>query len=408
MVYNTRTNAMSQRYAQVKQRISKAKGKAKRIGLLYLLATLVLTALTALALVTVSIDGKEVSLGVTGFLADLDALKAGNVSKKWMIAFIVYGVLMLVLVINVIRLFIKLGWLFKRKASRLYGVNRNMYAMDDMGKIFSGSFSSIIVLHTVLFLLFDVKLELFAWAALAVGLFFHFACGIPSGNVSLFSTHDGVLVEEKREFGNFSPFVRNVFQLVAAAALVFVLVKTDVVTQLYNVFTSVRGANAAKAAEGVFWQELLVMAWSLVIPAMFALAVLLIGGMITYATGPKEFDLEGAAAPGRKKYLLYSILLTLVSAAIFAVQKWVQPEAAMTQELINSVFIIGGIALAMVIVELCLVKCPKEETENLDDVDTGTYISENYNAPGVYMTTAFANEGASNEFRDSDKKAQRK
>ena len=169
--------------------------KAKAFGLLYLIATIALTALACLPLITFNDQTIGVKLGVMEFWTVFTQLGEGIQGIELSLAVaVIYGLMLFVLVINLLRSVCKLGWLFKKKASRLYGFNRNMYAMDDMGRRFSGSFAAIVSSHLLIMLLVaEVAIQPLAFAALGVGVFFHFACGIPAGNVSLFDTENGVV-----------------------------------------------------------------------------------------------------------------------------------------------------------------------------------------------------------------------
>lgn len=414
MVRGRKVRTQSQKYAYIKSRISKAQGKAKGVGLLYLLGLVAIVALACLSLVTykVSDEADVLTFSVPKLIQVVKtaiAEKALNLPSYEIVGLVIYAVLLVVLVINLIRAFVKLGWLFKKKASRLYGVNRNMYAMDDMGKIFSASFSWVIVAQVAMMLLYKINsVETFAYVFLGVGLFFHFVCGLAGGNVSVFSTEEGSIVEVKREVGRFSPFVRNVLQLVAVAAILYFVVSANWLGEVSGVYMNVGNTHIGKANAEVIWQVALVYVWACIIPAICVLIMLLTFGMLRHATGTREFDMEGAATPGRKRFLVCSIFTALMAVAVFAVQKFVQPEAAITESFMNSVWIVGGIALAMTIIELFLVKCPRTKEEKelkkqnkknkvdepseekyVDDVDMSTYITENYNVPGVYINPMY-------------------
>ena len=108
--------------------------------------------------------------------------------------------------------------------------------------------------------------------------------------------------------------------------------------------------------------------------------VLLLIGLIRYALSSIEFDPEGADASGRKRFLWFSVLLLLCAGGMFAYARFVLQTAVE-----QNVILIAVVALVAVIMELVLISCPHLETENLDEVDAGTYLTENYNKPGVYI-----------------------
>ena len=217
--YNTNQEAEAKTYKAMKHRIFKAQGKAKAIGFFYLLATLAITALACFPLL--AIEGAQ--LGVMEFWKPFLELSSGFAGKEIVLAVaVLYALMLLILLINVIRCLCKLSWLFKKKASKLYGFNRNMYAMDDMGKIFAASFKAIVILHMLIVFIVGgaMQFTLFGYIVLGVGVFFHFVCGIASENVSLFTTENGI-TEESRKVGNVAPFIRNLLQIAAVAGMVY-------------------------------------------------------------------------------------------------------------------------------------------------------------------------------------------
>ena len=370
--------ATGKRYTTIRQRISKVRRRAQKVGLLYLFETLLLTALAVLSFMQVTLPEGERSLGILGLISDLPLIKSGAVTERWWTAFVLYGVSLLILLIASIRMLVKLNWLFKRTASRVYGVNRNAYAMEDMGKIFSRSFAATIELHILVYLLFDAKLSLFAWVALGSGLLVHFLGGAIGGNVSLFSVQNGTLTEEKRTVGNVAPFVRNVIQLALAAGALYVLVKTGIIYRAILIFFSVGDANIDKAAVGALGQELAVLGWASILPLLCLFVLVLVMEWIYYAISLREFDIDGAKASGRKRFLIYSILLIVVVAAIFLVWQLLQPEALIDQAFAMDLLLLGALALVGVIAELSLIHLPREKEDDIDDKEAYFYVEQSY------------------------------
>ena len=118
----------------------------------------------------------------------------------------------------------------------------------------------------------------------------------------------------------------------------------------------------------------------LIFAAIELVMVLLLIGLIRYALSPIEFDPEGSEASGRKRFLWLSVLLLFCAGGMFAYARFLL-QIAVEQ----NVILIAVVALVAVMIELLLVSCPHLETENLDEVDAGTYLTENYNKPGVYI-----------------------
>ncbi len=378
MATNTRTD-QTRKYAYVKQRIASVQGKAKGAGFLYLLGILAITALSLVfSLISVAKAGLNADLTVMKFWEVFKTAKGDYKAHALDLAVaVIYGIMALILVINVFRAFGKLGWLYKKKASRLYGFNRNMYAMDDLGNIFSGSFASVIVCHFMIALLAtnvkEIKLETFAYVVLGVGVFFHFLCGILSGKVSLFETENGIR-EIRREAGMGGAVFRNLLQLVIAVAIGYFLLNFSQIRATVDKILADGAKDAFKD-----WKSLLV-------PAVQLVLLVWTIGLVTYATGTREYDLEGADASGRKGFLVWSILTLLTAGGAFAYFKFVAKTTVS-----NNLLIIAVIALVAVILELALIKLPLvREHKESDEIDTTeyvkqTYVDIDYNKPGVYL-----------------------
>ena len=347
-------NPAAKRYAMMKRRISKMQRRAKGTGLIYLLGTIALAALTVMALVA-----GEFWTPILDVFAAEDLMTAITANVTGIAAAVLNGVLVLIVAINALKSLTKLGWLFKKKASKVYGFNRNMYAMDDLAKIFSGTFAAIVIVRFVVGMLEGgLVLNDATYLMIGAGLIIHLFFGLIAGNVSIFSTENGV-EEQKREIGNFIPFLRNTVQLtVTAAILVFTM---DFAADFGSTVTAlVADTNGFLASEGMIGGVLLI---ALVLVACF---------MIGRATNNVEFDPEGPEAHGRGAFLFLSILVLIIAAVAY----FMANAATLT---------IAIVALVSVIFEACTVKLPKEAKENLDEVDAGTYLSQNYVDPGVYI-----------------------
>lgn len=376
----------SKKYVYMKKRITKAQSKAKNVGFLYLLGILAVTALACLPLMVISDELIVHQLGVMSFWKVF--VELANGAEPVILALIVaaiYALMLVVLVVNVIRALGKLGWLYKRKASRVYGFNRNVYAMDDLGKLFSSSFATVVGAHLLIAaLVAGVEVQMLGYALLGVGLFIHFVCGLAGGNVSLFDIDNGV-VEQKREYGRVSVVVRNVLQIAATAALFYFILTTHMLrVHIFELFVN----NEISA--------LLADPMQLIVPAAEIVGVLVVLGMLRYALGTTEFDIEGKETAGRKSFLLLSFLALVCFGGSLAYTV-VLAGAEMPQ----ATMIMAAIAAAAFLAEIILcafpkVKRTKEEKEAAkaeksnpykpasEEVDVKTLLMENYNKPGVY------------------------
>lgn len=365
-------NSLTKQYAYLKRRISKNQAKAKFVGVLYLLGLFAIVALSCMQLVTL----EGVTLGATSFWKVFTSANFGaGIVKAIKANFIplftsaLYGLMLLIMLFCVIKSICSLNWLFKRKASKLYGFNRNAYAMDDMGRYFSRAFASAVIFHFLIAIVAGgkVTLSMLAYALLGAGLFFHFLCGTIGGTVSLFST-DGELYEEKREVGSFAPFVRNLFQIALTAVAVYFFVKGNTLREAVDkVLTGGIGALTKDMP-------------ALIMSTLQLAIALWLSVMVGYIVSNKEYDPDGADATGRKSYLWLSLLLLLTAGGAFAYAKAIAKIAVDT-----SVLIIAGVAFVGFVIELCLINLPKNKYAQSDEVETGLFIKENYDKPGVYL-----------------------
>ena len=365
--------ATPKRYSEIKHRIKRSQAQAKTLGFFYLIGVLVVTVLACLPLAKVN----DAKLGVVLFWKPfvqlfkggkiLVALKANVISVS--IA-VLYACMLLGLLVNVIRAFIKLAWLFKRKASKLYGFNRNMYAMEDLAKIFSQTVNCVLCFHVLIAVLSGGLVpNLLGFIVLGFGVVWHIVLTPFVGNVSLYTTEDGI-TEEKRQVGNFAPILRNVLQLCATGGIVFFCLKYIAKPALLrNMILKMTGGELK------FYTSNPRM---LIVPALCIVMLIVIMCMSSYALGIKEFDSEGAHERGRKGYLFASLFAFIVSVAMYVVGM-LTAKNQVSMELIY----IALISLAMFIIEILLRKYPKLPTVNKDEVDVDTYLKEDEENYGV-------------------------
>ncbi len=389
MAYKVKPVA-SRKYGYIRNRISKAQGKAKTVGTAYLLATIALVALSCFPLLKVT--AKETSF-LLGFIAVVKELIAKTGGTEFYTGLAVCALLALILLVCLIKMLVKLDWLFKKKASKLYGFNRNMYAMDDMGKYFSVSFASVVLLllgYTAVasnFMDAAVTLAPCVYALIAVGAAIHLIFGVAGGNVSVFSSLEGGIKEEKREVGNFGAIIRNIFQLAVCAALAYLLVFDNALAGVSAIVDEIEASFTATVSEqfasGAYVNGVMQLLKTAVLPLCCALGTLAFIGMTYHALGTKEFDMDGAETAGRKSFLIWSIvMLSAFVGAIVCQKLWLKTTA----QLPDKFLVLAGVALAAFILELCLIRCPKNKEEEWEEeIDEADYFNDNYGEAGVYL-----------------------
>lgn len=304
----------------LKKRVRTIQGRAKTAGMLYLLGIVLMAvagAVLTLVTNTVVSGSKFAEMPIINAYKSIVALFKGGIANvikdavlfSSTISLLLYVIMMLALIINVFRALAKLGWLFKTKASYTYGFNRNMYAMDDLGKIFSGSFAAIILtnLWRVLFLPIDSKITLFGYVVFGVGIFFHILCGLIEGKVTLFTTGEKI-DEVDREQGLFVYFFRNLIQVAVVSVIVLFFIKESVFCE---VFIAMMDALFTKNM-GWFGSHL----WYVIRFALETFAWIWVMIMIKHATASTEYNREGKYGKGMKNFTVFSMFAFIFAAAL--------------------------------------------------------------------------------------------
>ncbi len=360
----------------LRKRVRAIQGRAKFVGILYLLGSIGLAALVAcmpLLTGTCLTDGKK--FPVLTFYIPLKDLFKGGVKglrslgvEQMCNAFtaLLFGILLLTLLINVLRSIGKLGWLFKRKASYANGFNRNMYAMDDMADRYSSSLAAIVSINLLVYLFTGtgVKFTNFAYVTLGVGFGVHFIAGLIGGTVTLFTTGER-LEEQEREGGLFVYFIRNLIQIAAVAAIVFFLAKESVFfTELKNLLDKLVVQKAGFKS----------IQWKTLIPAGVELvAWLIVFVLIKHATAETEFNRDGIAGAGMRNFTVFSFFAVLAIGALVAFPYLGIGGA----KVLNKNLVIAAAVAFVAFLFDCILKSRQSD---YDDFDTDAYFRDGENA----------------------------
>ena len=351
----------ARRKALLRERIAHAHSKAKTIGMFYLLATIALAALTFLPMISVNGGAFNGNLWVANFWKPFTYLKnfKGMISDKVkfldFISAVFYTLILLTAIINVIRSFAKLNWLFKKKPSRFNGYNRNVYAMEDLGKIFSGTFYVLLVFTALIYILKDGQAKVVTappYAFIAAGLWFvvHFLFGLCGGTIALYGIDGGKLYEEKRTGKLIVPFIRNLLQIAVVGAIGFFVIKTGALPKIANELLALDFKGMLSN-----WKTLLSA-------ALIVLAFLFWLVLLKHATSTTEFDRDGCRALGMSNFWVFSLLIAMAAIGAFVV------EYLFVKTYVWNFVYIAGIAFVWFIVELCLRKHP-DNPDNSEEID---------------------------------------
>lgn len=372
----------------LKKRVRKIQRRAKFTGFLYFLGTLALAA-ASIAVCTLNGTCLSTANGLLPILKLVDEVKSlfdggiVNVIKDSALliktlVLVLYISTVLATLINALRCFGKLNWLFKRRASYTSGFNRNMYAMDDLSKRFSGSLTSLIVcgMFTALVTGGTVKLTDFGLIVLGAGLLLHIFCGLLEGKTTLFTTGE-IIEEETREFGLFPFFFRNLIQIAAVGAIVYFFLpfssfSSDLERVLDNV---VVGKNFG-------WLISNIMTLVPFIVELVAWIFMII--LIKHATAATEFNRDCLDGNGMKNFAVFALLTALCFGALAVLPYLgIGLEAGETAALNTKLLIAAGVAFAAFLLD-CIVR-PKHRSV-YEDLDVDAYFGES-NETAQYNNT---------------------
>ncbi len=348
-----RTTALTSRGLYLRKRIAGNRERAKLVGILYLLAMIAL----AVVVCTPLLRHELVSLRIATFWkafkpSVLKKLSRSNVDLIYKVtASGLYGCMLLGLFVNVFRALGKLSWLLKKNASKEYGFNRNVYAMEDLGKIFSGSY---LVTFFTYFLIAVIcnnwkgqaceidKIK--AIALLGGGAVLHLFNAVVGAGTRYYDFEKGEIVEEVRGVGRFAPFVRNLLQLVAVFAMAYFYLRG---TTLNAVIPELLKKGGVKE---YFKSVTRAIDFGAQVALLLCLLVL-----AKHATGMAEYDFNGVYGKGMKNFRVFSFFAFLISGGLIA-YKYLMGKSGWQNK---NLLIIAGIAFASFVIELIMRNMPR-------------------------------------------------
>ncbi len=276
------SGGLSPETLQLKKRILRNRRRAIGVGVWYILGAIIL----AVAALIMPIPARN-TMGILYVLDMLSQVATAETTEILKLA--LYLIIVVVTLVNVIRAFKRKNWLMKKTATLEYGFNRNVYAMLDLGHIFSGSLTVFAVNGFLMMLLAEVRLttNLVFLAFLAVGLVIHFGGGVKGAKASFFDIDNSEVVEEARKVGRFAPFFRNFMQVGCLLAIMWGVLRVNVRLDEVGDFGIVLYAA---------------------IPCLIVL--------MKHAFGIAEYDMEGVEAKGMKVSRIFFLLTTVIFAVV--------------------------------------------------------------------------------------------
>ncbi len=347
-----REGAPASKNSYLRRRIACNRARAKFVGILYLFASVALAVVVCTPLFT----GELASLQITKFWkvfkpSVLKQVSLANVELLYeVIATGLYLLMLMGVFNNAVRSFKKLGWLFKKSANSNQGFNRNVYAMEDLGKIFSGSY--VVVLLTYFFIAILCKdwkggvafdavkfFTLFSGSTLV-----HLFNGVVGANTRYYDVNEGEIVEETRAVGRFAPFLRNLLQLASAVALAYFYLRFST---LHTMLPELFKEGGAKSFLGKPSRFINLLAQTGI---LLCLCVL-----FKHATATTEYNFDGVHGAGMRNFRIFSFCIFLLAGGkiiydFFMFNRWKADE---------NLLIILCVALAMGVIEWIMREMPK-------------------------------------------------
>ena len=357
-----RKSTLTQKGAYLKTRIARNRGRAQFVGIVYFLSIIALAAAACLPL----FDLTKQTLAPIGVLefwkqfmpANFKALNSVEAILKVANAAL-YALMLLGVVINVLRALGKLGWLFKKKASKTYGFNRNVYAMEDLGSIFSGSYAVILSTYFLIAVLCGAAHpNMLMLIVLGGVVFVHLVAGFIGGKASYFDIEGGEIIEDKRVVGRFSALFRNVLQLAAVFAILFFFLQVNTIHTVIGPLLEKNGIKNYVLGQPLAYISI----------ALQVLTVVCVLPLIKHATAITEYNIDGANGSGMKTFRVFAFFVFLTAGAtalcayLFGEVVFTKVDAGTTVSVMKYLdlgsIIIAGIALVMFIIEVIMRNMP--------------------------------------------------
>ncbi len=342
--YRKTTTALTSSGYNLRKRIARNRRRAKLVGVVYLLGIIALAAAACLPLLVHELA----PVGVMAFWKELLPKNISTSTVGGMVKVVVaglYALMLLGVVINVFRALSKLKWLSKKTANKTFGFNRNVYGMEDLGRIFSGSFAVILVGYFLISMLCSgAEVEILMLIVLGGGVLIHLLAGFWGAKTGYYDVETEGVVEHKRLRGRVAPFIRNVFQLAAVFGIMYFFLQVNDSQALITPLLEKGGVNA------LLNKEMLKM----IAIVLQLVSVLCLFVLAKHATAITEFNFEGPNGDGMKNFRVFSFFICAMAAA----------SAFLGESTVKTnMLIIAGIAFVAFVIELIMRKRPKLPTD---------------------------------------------
>lgn len=364
MNYNTYYNnaapqvSREERKEALRKRVKRVHAKAEAVGIVYLLATIILTAAVCLPLYAGTTVGNMWVVNFWKPFLEIGKIKNNIIPVALPIAVsVLYAFVLLTALINFFKTLGCLGKLFKTKWTDAENYNRNRSAMEKMAKNFFGTYRAMIIFGFIMHLIAGVTFTTWFYVAVVFGLILHFWLGLVGGNVSRFvftDMPDGSRSKEemKRPIGRFAPFMRNLVQIIIVALVMWFISQINMIPNALALVEKGALANIFKGPKfNIFYYGGL--------PVCHFLLCLFTLFMFNHAIGLSEYEFpaRGKKAKGRKSFGWSAFFLFLVAGATFGLTYYASTRREWFEFCTGS-FYIAVLALAAMILELSTRRLP--------------------------------------------------
>ncbi len=355
-----KTKVLTPKGAILKKSIARNRCRAIFVGVIYLLAILALAGAACLPLFVQD----NAPVGIFEFYKVFMPKNLKNIKTADQVISLVNGglyALMLIWVgINFIISLFKISWLFKKRGSKMYGFNRNVYAMEDLGRLFSASyFVTVAAYFLIAIICGEWKVNYLALIVFGGGIVVHLFTAFIGAKVTYYDYVSGKIVEQKRVVGRFAPLFRNFLQLVVVFGGIYFFL---VVCKIHTVIAPLLEKNGIN-------NYVINHPLAYISIGLQALTVLCMLVLLKHATATTEYDVNGVNASGMKNFRVFSFFVFLTAAATAAC-RYVFGEVVFSSTAAGTLvsvqkywdfgsMILAGAALVMFVIEILMRNMPK-------------------------------------------------
>ena len=358
MMNNRKSTALTHEGAIIKNRVAKNRARAQFVGVTYLFATIALAFLVSFPLFDLN-KQPYAPVGLAHCWDKFGSMRLGEwkeMFSSWsgrvnLLALLLYGTAVLVAFISVLVGLSKLTWLFKRKASKTYGLNRNVYAMEDLGKLYSVTFALIFTVYFLIALLFgEAHFNRLWYLLIAFGHAVHLFAGFIGGKASYFKIEGGKIVEDARTVSRMPALIRNLLQLatISIAAAMF--------QKISHLHWLVAMMDAGNAKAEILAQPRVYASFAC--QGFFVLCMI---PLIFHAMSHTEYNIDGAYGHGMKTFRIF-VFFACGAIGLAAVAQYLFGEMSLTGEAVRflnkDALMLVGITFVMFVIELIMRNMP--------------------------------------------------